>query len=759
MKRIILLLLVPLAAAAQEPSGSVFMNGFARITQDGKSWYADTTGRHAFDAGTPLGSANEGKTLVRKGAHSGMLGRNGEWLLPAAFDGIDTQWGDLWKVRKQGKQSWADSLGRLLLPLQFEEAGYLDGRYFDVKQNGRWGIYDAQAKQLIIPAAYEGFDYCGGCGRKADYLHAKKNGKWGVIDFKERQLAPFVYDHEHHGMRSDAWVASFSRQKQPLVLHLPTGKEYPDGEVLNNGMLVYRRNRLYGMVNRAGVEVLPPAYETINGVDADFAPVTRFISMQQKGRWGLADSSGRILVQPGYDEALTVVFDSLFTTQKDGLHVLLNAAGKHLLPDGITDLEQLKDARAMAFRKNGRYGLYHAATGHITPPVYDEVSELYSGGDWLKTCIRVVKGGWSGLLGPDGREVVPPQFDERFEIINAEGPPLITAGKGKRRALFNTAGRMIAPAKYYSFSQNLDNAAFIRVAMEDGDGFRIGIIDTTGAVVCPMEYDELTTLTDSLVLLRKEPQLFVMNTLTRERYLLPYTEAVRTGNPLVLAVKSNESYYLFDLQKRSAITSAYTQIGQFNGAVAVATRAGKTGLLQTDGRLALPLEHDFIISLKNGVALVVRGNMYGFADSSGKIIVPVEYDYDASSYSFEYQRGPYLVLRRSHDAGGYLTGVAGPGGKVLLQPEYHGVFFDTEHKGFLLEKNRRFGLATADGRVVVPVEYEDIVPQAINGYSGSFSYTWPLLCKKNGGWVYLNRNGQPLPLKIREVVPFAAGLW
>ena len=254
-----------------------------------------------------------------------------------------------------------------------------------------------------------------------------------------------------------------------VVLHLGTGKEYPAGEILDNGMMVYDTKTGTGMINRAGVEVLPPVYEHIASPDPDFAEVSGYVTIQQNGRWGLADTAGRIRIPPAYSEFFTTVFDSLFRTKKDGLDVLLNAAGENLLPEGCTDLRILREAGAASFRKNGSYGVYYVSTGRTVPPAYEEVNSVFYGNDWLKSCLVVVKDGWNGLLGPDGREIVPPRFDEAFNGLSENGDDRhIVVRKGSLHGLFNAAGKQVIAPEYQSIRQELGGASLLKVAKESG---------------------------------------------------------------------------------------------------------------------------------------------------------------------------------------------------------------------------------------------------------------------------------------------------
>lgn len=744
-------------AQQQIEGGSIFLNGYARVKQQGQFWFMDTQGNKAFDAATPLTGPNNGRQLVQKGQQYGIIGSDGRWLLPAAYDAIDTQWGDIWKVTKGGKQSWTDSSGRLLVPVEFEEVGFLDGNYFDVKQNGRWGIYDPATKQFVIAATYEGFDYCGGCGLKGNYVMAKKNGKWGIIDFSGKELVPFEYDHEHFGMRSDNWITAFTRNKKRVVLNLGTGKEYPEGEVLNNGLLVYQLKGKSGMINYACTEVLPPVYDDISSPDPQFAITTEYVSLQQNGVWGLADTAGNIRIKPAYDEFFTTVFDSLFLTKQKGLEVLLNASGKNLLPNGCTDVEVIKDAAAVAFRVNGKYGVLFVETGHITEAKYAEVNEQYYGTPWLKSCVKIVKDGWTGLLAPDGNEVVPPQFEDDFTTPGA-GEGFVVVRKGDQRGLYNSLGREVAPVIYYSISRDAENGKYFRVSKEKESAFAIGIIDTAGNIVVPVEHDEITILESPLAIITKEEVCKVVNIATGEVIALPNATGASPVSPGIINVYTPSGNYLFDLQKRKA-TPVYDLIGNIKGGAAMVKREGKRGLLRTDGKVLLPLEYDLGSDLKNGVALFGKGSKYGFADSSGVIIVPVQYDFDMDAYDPEHRRGNFLLLRRKDENYKALFGVAGLRGNVIAEPAYEAILTDEENKAFIVMKKGKMGVLAADGRLVAPCEFDDVYPATMNRFTGTFTFSWPMLCRKGDNYVYYGSDGKPLPVASKEMLPYTDSIW
>ena len=217
---------MPVQASDQVSLGA-FRQGWATIREGRDEYYIDTQGEklridnpnnviwgaaHAIDEYNAELQENpvllpRNVILFERNGLWGIVDPKGEVVIPAEYNHIDIRYRQFWKLHKGSKVAVYLPDGDIL-PF-FEDIGYLDGEYFDVKQDDAWHIYRKSAGRIITNTAYEEFDYCGGCGSTSPYVYAKKNGKWGIIDWQGNVLVPFEFDHEHRSMRSDNWVASF----------------------------------------------------------------------------------------------------------------------------------------------------------------------------------------------------------------------------------------------------------------------------------------------------------------------------------------------------------------------------------------------------------------------------------------------------------------------------------------------------------------------------------------------------------------------
>src|SRR5699024_1848164 len=226
-------------------AGSAFSHGFARVQTQDTTRYIDASGRYVFDKILaryhPVASITPSRPgfvhieetdsvmmyLVVKNGKTGLISSETGWALPPEYDDIRKEFDSWLAIKKDGKTGYADTWGNIKVPASFEEVNIMDGNFFDVKKGNKWGIYSAKKQQLVLPAEYDKFDYCGGCGGSVKYAYASKNGEWGVINFQGEVLVPFKYEHSgHHGMRSDEWVTSFEKDGRDVLINMAANKVY-----------------------------------------------------------------------------------------------------------------------------------------------------------------------------------------------------------------------------------------------------------------------------------------------------------------------------------------------------------------------------------------------------------------------------------------------------------------------------------------------------------------------------------------------------
>ena len=748
------LLLATANAVAQK--GSVFVNGLARVEEGGKSWYINTKGEKAFDepiavyhpadalAGNDEGHSivytneKEQLMLVRRGNKMGLVSDQGAWLLPPEYDTINLQWKTYLWLKKDDKVTFADTRGKLLLPLQFEDVGILDDDHFDVKTNGKWGIFSVRENKLVIPAIYEGFDYCGGCGRKGDYVFAQKDGKWGVVDFTNKTLSPFEYEHEHMFMRSDNWILSFKKAGREVVLNLAANKEYlaPEYtgmELLDNGLLKAKKNGRYGLINEEGTLVADFVYDEIRSPygESDAGP---FLEITRNRKTGIIREDGKIIIPPVYTGDITC-FADCFIVPVNGNYNLLDTSGKKLLAKDYNEItgmgttfEKATSQPLFKLKQKALYGFYNPVNKKTVEPAFFDIDRANPESS-LAGLLEVEYQEKKGLYNVSGEQLLPVAY-RQYEALS---PTLLTVQVGENMGVYDTKNkRMLLPAKFRSVyvPPGDSNLLIVAVMLEDGN-YNKGIYDSKGAMVLPVSYSDLEPLGDHQYLLTQEKtdkrHYILFNGVSRQQITLPYDRVVITATPGRLLV----------------------------------SRGDRAGMINAKNDIILPLEYDEVTLLKNNriLRLVKKKNeeqwLYGYADTNGTILVPLVYDYGDDYGYINDNDTAYLPLSKKGEEG-YAQGLATLEGAILVPPVYDRVLYEQHGKGFLVKKDRRFKVLNNTGQPVTTQLFDDVMLAETVGYGASnVTYSFPLLCREGDYYQYLGEDGKLLSFKVTEVIPFA----
>jgi hypothetical protein len=680
--------------------------------------------------------------------------KNGQWVLQPIYDSIDTRF-EVWKLSKEGKSTWCDTAGQLLAPFRFSNMGYLDGHFFDVRQGGKWGIYDARKDSVIIPVQYEDFDYCGGCGMASDYVLAKKNGKWGVVGFNNKTLVPFEYEHEHFRMRGDEWVMSFRRKGTFVLINMRTHKvfsspeyQFPD-EVLWGNLACLKKNRQYGLVTAEGKPVTKFEYDYITWFDDMKERRNDYACVEQHGRYGLIDTSGRIVVPIEYSGLIWAYDDSSFYMNGEDKKTLLGRDGKPLLPDYYKEISEMtvegQQPYLFSVSQNDKYGLYNRRSNQLTPLIYDDLS-AYD----LPGFIVTTRDKQKGLLDLQGREVLSPQFDE-IESFHSYSD-IIQVRKGDHEGLYDTSGKVIFPPVYDFIFRDYADTHFLslKVYTPEGGGL-VGLGTTSGQVLVPSVYSSILELDGHFWVLQKDSTYFLFDGRTGQKDSLPYKAVSVAGEQALLLVSDGKTVKLFDPASRHVIADGYETIYGFKDHRAIAQKDGKMGAIDAQGHIVIPFIYTQLADCKGGLAVAEQDNKYGFIDSTGRLVITIDYD-KPSGYSStaDYMLGEHVLLFKQDSATGeLLKGLASMNGQVIAPSIYDLIWKDEQGQGFLVRRNAKFGVLAADGEGGIPAIYDDMQPTEANRFTNATSLSFPLLCYDGQSWRYVTAAGKVLPLTIK----------
>lgn len=326
-----------------------------------------------------------------------------------------------------------------------------------------------------------------------------------------------------------------------------------------------------------------------------------------------------------------------------------------------------------------KWGLMNADGAIVLPPVYDAIGEFKSFGYAV-----MQRQGGVGLIGRDGRELIPPKYqdlrvlspcfvsvltEEQWIVINLQGSTVLSGGFDRVEVLGNMHLCFQRDRRWGIVDQNgfiIAQPVFDKVEMLDS-GFiltrlegKYGLIGLDGQELLSNRSEEIRVLERNLAVFRENGRWGVCpipgNNLIPARFdhyspvdacFVTFYEGPRAFlYSIELGRLVNEGnfdgYYAFGgdylLAKRNRLlglvrTSGevllgprYNEIQSFGPGLFRVNYQGKWGLVDLQGSPVLAFEYDYIAPLAGPVCLVRKGSGVGVANQLGRVVLPPSYD-------------------------------------------------------------------------------------------------------------------------------------
>lgn len=807
-------------AAAQISSSYVeedrmapFRNGFAKITDKGRVYYINVHGEKIDLAETTPVSFNDAysvqdyqreikeeadflpKSVLKylKNGKIGIISPKGDLLLAADYDDIDIEFRQFWKVKRNGKVSLflAD---KTFLPY-FDDIGYLDGEYFDVKQNGKWYLYSKLQNKVTTSQGYDAFDYCGGCGNGSTYVYAQQNGKWGVMDWSEKVLVPFKYEHAHWNMRSDNWVASFSKNGQPLIIHIPSKREFVDAKILT-GVLLVKENNKYGVYGQDGDLIIPFDFDNIElpndnsylGYYGDYLLTTK------QHKKGISDLTGAVVIPNEYDDIK--VYDDYFVVKKQQKSYLMDKTRKVLFEIENGEVTHVNDyfyssgsnnLATFKIKKGAYYGLYFANTNTYIEPQYYKIDLFkFKNNEPKEQYIITEKNKISSLFDQDGHLLLSDVegISELYDALEN----LMTFIKNGQMGIYDLdTKKEIIPPVYDSFimgkfgNRNLIKANNVRKKdTDDMDNQSSDLYDLTGKKILEIAIQRIDTIGVKYCLIKDiKGKYLLLNMDDMELQAFDYQSVYPINNPnLLLVSKNDKTGVLYDIKAKKELKGAFsviyvkegylpkdpgkeTVILPYKGDMALLYNERGYGYINNTGEVIVSPQYVWAFDFRGDAAMVCQSEnsdsralvfKMGFINKKGALIFPLTYDLTNSRLNHEESVFiNNLVFLPKVNGYEYLYGLGDlTTGNEVLPVEYTQIRALQNGTYFLLQKNNKFGISDAKGKIIVPIEFEEILFDAPTFFDAPFDAKqniFPLLVYREAVWKYIDEKGNYLKIQ------------
>jgi len=334
---------------------------------------------------------------------------------------------------------------------------------------------------------------------------------------------------------------------------------------------------------------------------------------------------------------------SLFPVKIDQKWGLINPEGRIVLPARYDAIGEFKHFGMAIMQRDGGVGLLDRNGREVIPPKYQDLRMIDS-------CLLevMVRNRWQ-VMDIQGRLLLPPGYEE----VRPLGQGLIIFRQGSLWGLIDQSGRQLTSPIYESLQRLPDSRILCirdgkqglltaggRVLLEPmadeirfygrqtilfREGNAWGILDAGGEVLAHPQFHAYRPISDHyLQLFRGEQRaLYAVGCKTLVQKA-EYEDFLPFEGHEVL-VRQGQYLGLLDACGRRLLPAQYEDIQVFSQALYRVKLDGRWGVANRNNQLELPLDYQFIAPPKGLFALVRQQGRYGLINVYGQEVVPARY--------------------------------------------------------------------------------------------------------------------------------------
>lgn len=570
----------------------------------------------------------------------------------------------------------------LLLLLVVSCQGQTSENYERINKNNSWGFVDENGKEIIPLGTYEFLNPID----EKNMILAKKNGKDGYIDIHQNILIPFDYD--------DLGVFSSTNGLAPAKKNGKSGAINRKGETVvpfvydkvnyfyNSGLAIVIKDKKFGFVNALGEEILPTIYENVDQTMTD-----EFVLVSKNKKWAFFSNNGEQLTDFKFDEVKQAYImengrnkDTYF---KGGLAIVsignktqfLDKNLKEIIPLGKYDyVESLNKCGFGIVGKNKKYGIIDNKGNEIVRLDYDKVEH-------------------------------PKRYSNILELFVLE--------KNGTLQIFDANIKLIKEDILdYTWDKIDFDDYYLDVLLLKDNQNKFGIIDETGKVIIPFEFEEIRPFDGQETAIAKKNNYFgIIDFRNKELVSFENDEIYSSKFSEIFVIKQNEKFGLFNKQGGKIMDFVFEDLQ--------------------------PCFYD-----ENNKFIVKSKGKYGIIDITGKEIIPTEFD-EISNW-VEYGPEAHFVTKNKK------KGMYSRDGKQLIPSIYDELNYITDNL-IIVSQNKKYGIVNISNKNVIPLEYDKIY---LDWYKIYYENQEPeIYVLKKGIYSQLDKNNKQIRTNIsgREI--------
>mgnify|MGYP000049725803 FL=1 len=545
----------------------------------------------------------------------------------------------------------------------------------------KYGYSDLD-QRLVVEALYDdAFFMNNGIGI------VKKGQSWGAVDSIGNVIADFKY--------------------QFIEIERANDKTY----------LVVKANKFYGLIDENGVEIIPCEYKDVAFWEEDFVGVnpSRCVVFDKKYK------------KVATVEDLSITFNKeqriLYSYNEKEVTFYSNRGKKFLKIKNYTEIKPIGSDFVIVEKEDAVTVV--TSQGDIVEKS-EKIDEVISDKGWL---FLKVKGKWS-LLNNQGQHILESTYDE-IKIVNDQ---LIGGKIGRNYALFDYSGNKLTGFEFTRIDKYRSTAKYIKayrgsdqdVLFADGtptgikNVFQVtektlnedqvifkeldwGVINFEGDTIISPVYDRvISTISGNYRV--KDRNMYGLLSHKGDVLLETKYDELLEKDEYYLGIIDEEGF-IFDLSGKLISSLQYGWGPQikvpFN--LFAVTDSEKLGVVNSEGKVLVPIEYDKIDSLSGLIIVSQDSNKYAYRLSGEKVLKEPYFNFERTDLWLKVtRRGPHFDYFGLYNLEENLW---------FLEPDWKDIKLFNQDRYFTLKsKIDYYGIADTSYKLLVKPMYDELRP-------------------------------------------------
>lgn len=654
-------------------------------------------------------SYENGSVYVQKDTLMGLLNPNLQTIIPISYTSLyysaqsEKEHADFYVkdsslfylyAQKQGKMGIINNLNQTIVPCEYDFINQFSSKdTWIVKKKGKEGVINKLGK-TILPCIYKEIIY----DETNQYFMVQDTNRiYGIVDRIGNIVEPFKYNQIESVSKNQYIVAIdsvFFTKKENII-----DKPYVSGTSINIGICTPTKDTTnYIREQTTNYYILTLNTHSLSkkytSLQVEYINNKAFIIAKETDKYSILDSTGNIFIPPLYDKIELAYKDNTqinhpyFFLQQKGLYGMANMSGKQIIDCIYDEIYPNSNEHYVYLIKDKERYIAHLEKGLINNDAFEWISSFENQNDENQLSFYVKKNDKMGVMRSNGEMLILCKYED-ISYIN---PMLFSILQSEKMALMSYHGKVITPFIYDDINKAYGNN-YIDITQNQLKG----LMDSTGNVILPCNYQYIDVIYNN-----EKKEYYIEAQKDNNTYYFDIK-----GNPInepiyqnKLNYQTGKGYGYLNNEKKELIPfmydlpeDVYTPTFDSLGYIILRTQAYK-GVINTNNEIVLPPIYQNIEINENAI-ITKKEDKFGMVDKQGKTLLATEYDYIGTTSS-------YYLIRNNNK-----YGIFNQKGKQIISILYEDII-NMYNNCFIVKQNNLYGVINIQQKIIIPIIYQTI---------------------------------------------------